>query len=130
MKEKFIDIEKQWLELLMSVDFPGKEVIERQLADAQVTNRVVESTYADAFLTTTCPEPHPYKLHRISMTVIPTIGTPIIFTLHVNRDGFIDYLAIDSLSGEDIDYYDISFEDVRHDVEISLDNGIPRLRND
>lgn len=131
MTEEFIEVEKQWLELLMAVDFPGKEVIERQLAEAYVTERVIDSYYARVFMKTTCQDPYPYRLFSpVGMDAIQKDGVPISFNLFLNTEGVIDYLALNNIAGEDIDdYYNINFDDVRYDVTYSRHDGTVRLRD-
>ncbi|MGT2754239.1 hypothetical protein [Streptococcus ovis] len=117
MAEELIELEKKWLNVLMAVDFPGKEFIERQLSEAYVSERVVHSTYASIYMGTTCPEKYPYNVNvPIGMDIIPPNGVPIAFNLYLNEEGFIHLLGIDSLSGDDIDYYNISFDNIKYYV--------------
>lgn len=130
MADNFIDVEKQWLDLLMSIDFLGKEVIERQLEEAYVSERKVYYTYATIHVETNCREPFPYRLKvPVSMDIIPTVGTPITFGLYLNEDGFITDIGIDSLSGDDIDYYNVNLENVKYDVNLRLRDGTAKLRD-
>lgn len=90
----FSQIEKEWLEAMLSIDFLGKEIILKQLDNAQISRDYNVGFISLKINADKRIQQFPYRVRvPLEMRVIGGNGIPIVFLLHV-IDGFVDELEI------------------------------------
>lgn len=113
-KGYLIALEKKWLEILMAQDFPGRDIIKRQLETATVTERDIRDSWCDVMLTTTCQESYRPDIKgciRIAVDAMQEEDIPVYFILDL-LDGFVRYLSVVNIAGYPLDYENISFDNL------------------
>lgn len=101
----FSHIEKAWLEMMLSVDFSGKEIILKQLNNAQISRDYNVGYISLKVNVDKIIQQFPYQVRvPLEMRVIGKNDIPIVFLLHV-IDGFVDEIEIfnadsSSISGD------------------------------
>lgn len=109
-----IALEKKWLEILMTQDFPGRDIIKRQLETVTVTERDIRDSWCDVMLTTTCKESyHPERpvFVPISVDAIQEDDVPVTLMLYL-YSGFVAAFAVVNIAGYPLDYENISFDNL------------------
>lgn len=116
IKRPFNKREHTWLKNLLATTFIGKEIVEKQLAQAIVTAEVY-GPYTSLILETTCEEyyPHPFRVPVVMVAYQPN-GVPIEFLLHI-VDGFVDELEIYWADGEMLSQTEIELDKVVYDTK-------------
>lgn len=90
----FSQMEKAWLEAMLSVDFLGKEIILMQLDNAQILREYNVGYISLKVNVNKNIQQFPYQVRvPLEMRVKGRSGIPIVFLLHV-IDGFVDELEI------------------------------------
>lgn len=90
----FLQIEKAWLEAMLSVDFLGKEIISKQLDNAQISRDYNVGYISLKINVDKSIEQFPFQIRvPIEMRVSGKDDIPIVFLLHV-IDGVVDELEI------------------------------------
>lgn len=100
--ESFSQIEKTWLEVMLCVDFLGKEIILKQLDKAQISRDYNVGYISLKLKVDKNIQKFPYQIRvPIEMRVTGKYDVPIVFLLHV-IDGFVDELEIFSADSSPI----------------------------
>ncbi len=103
--KNFSQIEKVWLESMLSVDFLGKEIILKQLDNAQISRDYNVGFISLKFNVDKSIQQFIYRGRvPIEMRVTGKNEIPIVFLLHV-IDGFVDELEIFNADSSPISNY-------------------------
>jgi hypothetical protein len=112
--------EKQWINKLLSVDFMGKAILQRQLDKAKVILYEEYSFVYLKFFVEDSIEKFPYKIRvPVEMRVFQKDLAPVQFFLHV-INGYIDELEILMADSSKLDIDSINFERVEYDINEEL----------
>lgn len=84
VKRDFTDEEQKWLNKLMSIDFPGREILKNQINQAKVTGSCLCGCKSISLHIERLSPQFPYPIRvPIEMMVYEDKSAPIIFYLHV-----------------------------------------------
>ncbi|MBQ8260742.1 MAG: hypothetical protein IJZ00_00460 [Lachnospiraceae bacterium] len=108
--------EQLWIDYLLNVDFPGRNILAKQFLKAKVIYKQEYSYISIKFKVEGEVEPYPFRVRvPIEMRAFQRTTSPIVFLLHV-MDGIIDELEIYTADLTHIDANNIQLEHVEYVV--------------
>ena len=109
-------IELGWIEKLFSVDFAGKEILQKKIEKAKISLEKNYDYISLKFSIKGAPEKFPYKVRvPIEMRAFQKNSAPILFLLHI-IDGTISELEILTADTSKIDINSIALDHVEFEM--------------
>lgn len=116
MYRKLNEKELLWIDRLMNVEFPGRDILLQQLSKAKILYRQEYAFISLEFKVEGDIEPYPYPVRvPVQMLAFQQSSAPIIFLLHI-VNGIIDELEIVTVDLAQIDANNIELENVKHEI--------------
>lgn len=119
--KKYIErLKERWISKLLDIEFKGKDIILRQLANATVEYTCEYAYISIKFILADNVELFPYNVRvPVEMTAYQKSSAPILFLIHV-VNGVISELEILTADSSRIDIDNIDLESVEYDINSCL----------
>ncbi len=116
MYRKLNEIERQWLDKLLTIDFKGKEILQRQISGAKVSLQQEYAFISIKFMLEDVAEKYPYcERVPVEMHAFQKESAPIVFLLHV-IGGVVDELEIFPADSSRLDLENIDVQCVEYEI--------------
>lgn len=120
MYRKLNEIERQWLDKLLAIDFKGKEILQRQISGAKVSFQQEYAFISIKFVLEDVAEKYPYRERvPVEMHAFQKESAPIVFLLHV-IGGVVDELEIFPADSSWLDLENIDVQCVEYEIAQSV----------
>lgn len=116
MYQKLCEREKKWINILLNIDFKGKDILMKQVSNAKVICNQEYDYISIKFYIEAGIELYPYRVRvPVEMRAFQEASAPIIFLLHI-INGVIDELEIITADSSQINPNNIKLTNVEYEV--------------
>ncbi|MBF0776976.1 MULTISPECIES: hypothetical protein [Streptococcus] len=118
LMRNFNTIEQKWLNLMLDVNFLGKDILKKQVSTAVIIDEEINFSNYSLILRTESSTPYPFgeRVPLIMQAYQPS-GIPIEFLLHV-VNSFIAEFEVYNAAGDELDINQISLEDIKFEIRV------------
>ncbi len=114
----FNTIEKQWIDLMLGINFLGRDILRRQLTCSHII--LEDKSYSNLSLILETSSTERYLLHEsvpIIMQAYQSDGVPIEFLIHI-VDGFVRELEVYNAAGLELQVDKITLDKLKYEVRV------------